>query len=168
MTVRILVTGGTLDKDYDAVEGTLSFPGTTLPEMLAQSRISLPHSVEVLMQKDSLEMTDTDRQRIRQACEQAPESRLLITHGTDTMVDTARVLAQSPALQTRTIVLTGAMRPFRLGKSDALFNLGAALMAAQLAQPGVWLCMQGELFPWNQVRKNRPAGRFEWNMSSEH
>ncbi|SIN94294.1 L-asparaginase [Sulfurivirga caldicuralii] len=158
--IGLIITGGTLDKDYDAVSGELVFPGTCVPDMLQQGRVSHPVQLQVILQKDSLELTDMDRQRIADACAKHPARQLVITHGTDTMVETARVLAQDVRLHDKTLVLTGAMRPFRLGKSDALFNLGAALMAVQLATPGVWISMQGELFPWHGVRKDRTAGRF--------
>lgn len=159
--IQVFITGGTLDKDYDEISGTLTFPGTCVPDMFTQGRVDVPLRYEMLMQKDSLELTDQDRALICKACAQTEATQILITHGTDTMVESAQALAAVPALKHKTIILTGAMRPHRLGRSDALFNLGSALMAVQLAQSGVWIAMQGRLFPHHQVQKNRQLGRFE-------
>ncbi|WP_294948424.1 asparaginase domain-containing protein, partial [Sulfurivirga sp.] len=156
--IHLLITGGTLDKDYDALSGELTFPGTIVPHMLERARVTLPVTTTVLMQKDSLEMTDADRLRIAEAAEASEHERLVITHGTDTMTETGRLLSTRPVLKKKTIVLTGAMRPHRLGHSDALFNLGAALMAAQLAQPGVWIAMNGRLLPATTAQKDRSRG----------
>ncbi len=158
--IGLIITGGTLDKDYDPITGALTFPGTCVPAMLEQARSTLTVDTHVLMQKDSLDMTDTDRHAIAEACANHPAQRLVITHGTDTMVDTAITLAQDARLQAKTILLTGAMRPFRLGKSDALFNLGAALMAVQLAERGVWIAMNGRLLPATTATKDRSRGVF--------
>ncbi len=157
--IHLLITGGTLDKDYDPISGELIFPGSCVPEMLEQARSRVPVEKTVLMQKDSLEMTDVDRQRILQACQNSPHERIVITHGTDTMTETARVLME--AALDKVIVLTGAMRPHRLGRSDALFNLGSAIMAAQLAPKGVWIAMNGQVLPAARAQKNRQLGRFE-------
>ncbi len=159
--IHLLITGGTLDKDYDAITGELTFPGTCVPAMLEQARSTVALESTVLMQKDSLEMGDHDRAQILHACRQSPHERIVITHGTDTMTETARHLATAGLH--KVIVLTGAMRPHRLGRSDALFNLGAAIMAAQLAPVGVWIAMNGQLLPANQAQKNRQLGRFEYS-----
>jgi L-asparaginase len=159
MTIRLFVTGGTFDKEYDEIHGRLYFTRTHLPEMLALGRCREPVEVETLMLKDSLEMADRDRERIARACREATEDRIVITHGTDTMVDTARVLARG--VQGKTIVLTGAMIPIAFGSSDGLFNLGGAFAAVQALPPGVWVVMNGRIFPWDRVRKNRKTGVFE-------
>ncbi len=157
--IQLFITGGTLDKDYDPMSGELIFPDSCVPQMLQQANSTLEITIDVLMQKDSLEMTTADRKSIIQACQDTPLTHIVITHGTDTMVETAQALAQ--ARLNKTIVLTGAMRPHRLGQSDALFNLGAALMAVQLAEKGTWIAMNGQLFPAARAQKNRQLGRFE-------
>jgi L-asparaginase len=159
MTVRIFVTGGTFDKEYDEIHGRLFFKDTHLPEMLALGRCRVPVEIETLMMVDSLDMQAEDRGRIAEACRNAAESRIVVTHGTDTMVETARVLASE--VPDKTIVLTGAMIPIAFGSSDGLFNLGGALTAAQTLPSGVWVAMNGRIFPWNRVRKNRETGVFE-------
>lgn len=166
MTIRVFVTGGTFDKEYDEIRGELAFGDTHLPEMLRRGRCELPLSIRTLMMVDSLHMSDEDRQLIVRNCEQAEASRMVITHGTDTMVETAAVLAQALGGTeadgaTRTIVLTGAMIPYTFGSSDGLFNLGSALSFAQILPPGVYVAMNGQVFPWDGVRKNRKTGRFE-------
>lgn len=158
----LLVCGGTLDKDYQPKSGELGFTQTHLPEILAQSLVTLPHRLEVVMLKDSLEMDETDREALFQACLQAKENQIVITHGTDTMTKSGEyLLAKLTDLSGKTIVLTGAMRPFKLGNSDSQFNLGAAFLAAQLAEPGVYICMNGQLFPADKVSKNLDLGLFE-------
>jgi L-asparaginase len=159
--IRLLVTGGTIDKVYDATEGRLGFERRTqVLEMLRQARVPLPEEcVQTVLLKDSLDMVDADREAIAGACLAAPEKRILITHGTDTMVHTAKELTKS--VPGRTIVLTGAMVPFSVHHSDALFNFGFALAALQLLPPGVYVTMNGRVFPWDEVRKNRTAGWFE-------
>ena len=157
--IRVFVTGGTFDKDYDEIGGRLHFHDTHLPEMLRLGRCRVKLTMRTLMMVDSLEMTDADRGLIAENCRQCEESRLVITHGTDTMVDTARVLAQ--ASLGKTIVITGAMIPFAFGSSDGLFNLGSALSFAQVLPPGVYIAMNGRYFPWDAVRKNREGGVFE-------
>ncbi len=158
--IQLFVTGGTLDKQYQATTGELMFPATHVPIMLQEANTTLAIETTVLMQKDSLELTDDDRELICQACIDTPQQTIVITHGTDTMVNTALVLNQHPNLKHKTIVLTGAMRPFMLGHSDANFNLGSALMAVQLASSGVYIVMNGRLFSANQVQKNRQLGLF--------
>jgi L-asparaginase len=158
--LRVLVTGGTIDKTYSPVEGTLTFSRTNVLAMLHQARVALPEGqVQTVLLKDSLEMTDADREQIREAAAAAPESRLLITHGTDTMVLTAAHLAR--ASLSKTIVLTGAMVPYSFGNSDSLFNFGTAFAAMQLLPAGVYVAMNGRVFPWDRVRKNREVGVFE-------
>jgi L-asparaginase len=158
--IRIFVTGGTFDKQYNELAGTLAFRETHLPEMLRLGRSRVAVSISTLMMIDSLEMTAADRQRIVEECRAAAESRIVITHGTDTMVDTARALAAAP-LHDRTIVLTGAMVPYAFGSSDGLFNLGSALSFVQLLPAGVFIAMNGRYFSWDRVRKNRDSGTFE-------
>jgi L-asparaginase len=159
MRIRVFVTGGTFDKEYDEIRGELAFGDTHLPEMLRRGRCALDLDVRTLMMVDSLEMTDADRDTIARNCLRAPEGRIVITHGTDTMVDTARVLAEQ--VSEKTLVLTGAMVPYAFGSSDGLFNLGSALSFAQVLPPGVYIAMNGRCFAWNDVRKNRKTGTFE-------
>ena len=160
--IAILVAGGTFDKQYDELRGRLAFGDTHVPEMLRLGRCRLEVVVRQLMMIDSLEMTDADRQVIARECLDAAESRIVITHGTDTMVETARVLASAGlAARGKTVVLTGAMVPYAFGSSDGLFNLGSALSFAQLLAPDVYVAMNGRAFGWDQVRKNRDTGVFE-------
>jgi len=162
MAIRIFVTGGTFDKEYNELTGALAFKDTHLPEMLRLGRCRLDVSVRTLMMIDSLEMTDAHRAIIVEGCRQAAEPRILITHGTDTMIETAAALASAlPAASGKTIVLTGAMIPYAFGSSDGLFNLGSALSFAQVLPPGVYVAMNGRWFEWNKVRKNRETGTFE-------
>lgn len=157
--IRLFVTGGTFDKEYDEIHGTLQFGDTHLPEMLDMGRCRVDVNVRTLMMVDSLEMTATDRDLIARNCRDVPERHIVITHGTDTMVETARVLAR--AVPEKTVVLTGAMIPIAFGSSDGLFNLGGALTAVQVLPPGVYIAMNGRIFPWDDVRKNRDTGVFE-------
>ena len=158
--IRILVTGGTFDKQYDELTGRLFFRDTHVPEMLRLGRSRLAVQVETVMMVDSLDMGDIDRQAIVARCAAAPERAILVTHGTDTMVETARALAAA-AIGGKTIVLTGAMVPYAFGSSDGLFNLGSALSFVQVLAPGVYIAMNGQHFRWDQVRKNRTTGVFE-------
>jgi L-asparaginase len=160
--IRIFVTGGTFDKQYNELTGTLFFKDTHLPEMLRLGRSRVDVSITTLMMIDSLEMMETHRASLVDQCRQAPETRILITHGTDTMIDTARALAAAfPAGGGKTIVLTGAMVPYAFGSSDGLFNLGSALSFVQLLPSGVYVAMNGRWFSWDRVRKNRETGMFE-------
>ena len=160
--IRIFVTGGTFDKEYNELAGTLFFQDTHLPEMLRLGRCRVEVTIRTLMMIDSLDMSDADRALIVDQCRQAPEPRIVITHGTDTMVDTACALAGAfPGASGKTIVLTGAMVPYAFGSSDGLFNLGSALSFAQMLAPGVYIAMNGRCFEWNRVRKNRETGVFE-------
>jgi L-asparaginase len=157
--VRILVTGGTFDKEYHELTGALSFKDTHVPEMLKLGRSRVGVTVQTIMMIDSLDMCDSDRAVIAEACRQSPESCIVITHGTDTMVDTAKVLAQR--VSSKTIVLTGAMIPYAFGSSDGLFNLGSALSFVQALPHGVYVAMNGQYFRWDRVQKNRETGIFE-------
>jgi L-asparaginase len=162
--IRIFVTGGTFDKEYNELNGQLFFQDTHLPEMLRLGRCLLDVEVRTLMMIDSLEMSADDRAIIAGHCRSVPETRIVITHGTDTMSDTAAVLGgafEDGTLAGKTIVLTGAMIPYKFGSSDGLFNLGSALAFAQTLPPGVYIAMNGLWFPWNGVRKNRERGIFE-------
>jgi L-asparaginase len=157
--IRFVITGGTFDKEYDEIAGLLFFKESHLSEMLVLGRCRLDLNVRKLLMIDSLEMTDLDRNLIVEECRNAPESRIVITHGTDTMAVTARVLAER--VHGKTIVLTGAMVPYKFGSSDGLFNLGSALAFAQTLPAGVYVAMNGRWFPANNVRKNRETGVFE-------
>ena len=159
MTIRILVTGGTFDKEYDEIHGRLFFKDTHVGEMLRLGRCRVEVSVRTLMMIDSLDMSDADRQAIVANCRLCDEPRIVVTHGTDTMVVTARALAEAGLA--KTIVLTGAMIPYTFGSSDGLFNLGGALAFAQVLPHGVYVVMNGRCFDWRSVRKNRATGRFE-------
>jgi L-asparaginase len=156
--LRIFITGGTFDKEYDELTGLLFFQQTHLPEMLRLGRCLLPVETETLFMIDSLDMTGDQRLEIAEACRRAAETRLVITHGTDTMAETAATLAQ--ANTGKTIVLTGAMVPYKFGSSDGLFNLGSALAFVQLLPPGVYIAMNGRCFAWDRVRKDRERGIF--------
>lgn len=157
--LRILITGGTFDKDYQELEGKLHFRETHVPEMLRLGRCRVPLTIETLMLIDSLEMRDEDRARILEACRRAPEQRVVITHGTDTMEQSARAIGAAGL--PKTIVLTGAMVPYTFGSSDGLFNLGSALAFAQALPAGTYVAMNGRCLPWDHVRKNRSTGVFE-------
>jgi L-asparaginase len=159
--IRVFVTGGTFDKEYNEIIGTLAFKDTHVPEMLRLGRSRVDVLVTTLMMIDSLEMTDADRASIVEQCAKAPETRILITHGTDTMVETARALAAASRAEGKTVVLTGAMVPYAFGSSDGLFNLGSALSFVQVLPPGVYIAMNGRCFEWPGVRKNRDTGVFE-------
>ncbi|WP_195910444.1 asparaginase domain-containing protein [Solemya velum gill symbiont] len=157
--MRILLTGGTIDKVYLEADGKLWFKDSIIEEILKQGRCTAETTVEILMQKDSLDFTDADRQVVSDACRRAQEEQLIITHGTDTMTRTAADLASLELA--KTIVLTGSMIPHRVGSSDALFNLGCAVAAVQLLPYGVYIAINGEVFEWDKVEKNRKLGRFE-------
>lgn len=163
--IRILVTGGTFDKEYDELGGKLFFKTTHVQEMLRLGRCKLKVDVRTLMMIDSLEMTEPDRLLILDSCQNAPEARIVVTHGTDTMAETARVLGarakDDPKMKDKTVVLTGAIIPYAFGSSDGLFNLGAAVAFAQALGPGVFVAMNGRYFDWDNVRKNRNTGEFE-------
>ena len=160
MKTRILVTCGTFDKDYDELTGRLFFKETHVPAMLQRGRCRLDVTVEPIMMIDSLDLDDRGRATIVERCRASEEQAIVITHGTDTMVETAHALARAN-LPHRTIVLTGAMVPYAFGSSDGLFNLGSALSFAQVLPAGVYVAMNGQYFSWNRVRKNRETGVFE-------
>ena len=159
MQIRIFVTGGTFDKEYNELDGSLFFKDTHLPEMLKLGRSRVEVVIETLMLIDSLEMTDSDRNTILEHCRKTKEDRIVITHGTDTMDVTARALGEK--IRDKTIVLTGAMIPYKFGSSDGLFNLGSALAFAQTLPRGVYVAMNGRYFTWDNVKKNRQTGQFE-------
>jgi len=159
MNIRILVTGGTFDKEYNEITGELYFKDTHLPHMLELGRCRVAVDVRTLMMVDSRDLTDEDRETIARNCLKAKEDRILITHGTDTMVETAAVLG-GKALD-KTIVLTGAMVPYTFGSSDGMFNLGSALSFLQVLPRGVYIVMNGRAFNWDNVRKNKSRGVFE-------
>jgi L-asparaginase len=157
--ICIFVTGGTFDKTYDEIRGRLTFEDTHLPEMLRLGRSRVEVSIRTLMMIDSLDMTDADRDLIVRSSVACDQSCIVITHGTDTMVETAAALARG--VTGKTIVLTGAMIPYAFGSSDGLFNLGSALSFAQVLPSGVYIAMNGQHFAWDRVRKNRETGVFE-------
>jgi L-asparaginase len=159
MAIRIFVTGGTFDKEYNELNGQLFFQDTHLHEMLKLGRSRVDVDIRTLMMIDSLEMTDDDRELIVHQCQHAEEDKIVITHGTDTMVDTAALLAGK--IKNKTIVITGAMIPYKFGSSDGLFNLGSALAFVQTLPNGVYVAMNGKYFNWNNVRKNKQSGQFE-------
>jgi L-asparaginase len=158
--IRILVTGGTFDKKYDELTGRLFFRDTHVPEMLRLGRCRLEVTIETVMMIDSLELDDAGRTRIVDRVGASEESAIVVTHGTDTMVQTAHAIADG-SIAGKTVVLTGAMVPYAFGSSDGLFNLGSALSFAQVLPPGVYIAMNGQHFPWNVVRKNTTTGCFE-------
>lgn len=157
--IRIFVTGGTFDKEYDMINGRLYFNQTNVDEMLNKGRCTVPHTVETLMMIDSLEMDDSDRAIILTSCQNTFEDKIIITHGTDTMSNTAEFLAKADIQ--KTIVITGAMIPYSLGSSDGLFNLGNAVAFVQTLPIGVYIVMNGTYFNWDEVKKNRQTGYFE-------
>jgi L-asparaginase len=159
-TIRVLVTGGTFDKEYDELTGRLYFKDTHVPEMLARGRCRLDVTVETVMMIDSLDLDERGRAAIVARCRDCSETCVVVTHGTDTMVETARALAAA-GLGTKTIVLSGAMVPYAFGSSDGLFNLGSALSFVQVLRPGVYVAMNGQHFAWDRVRKNKSTGVFE-------
>ncbi len=162
MKIRVLVTGGTFDKEYNELNGALYFKDTHVREMLRLGRCQLDLDVRLLMMIDSLQMTDVDRELILRSCTDASDERIVVTHGTDTMAETARFLGERVTNQT--IVLTGAMVPYTFGSSDGLFNLGSALAYAQTLPHGVYVAMNGRCFDWRNVRKNKGSGRFEESL----
>ncbi len=159
--IQIFITGGTFDKEYDYVSGKLYFRDSSVPKMLEVGRSSLEVNVRTLMMVDSLDLTDQDRANIANNCRSVASNQILITHGTDTMTDTAHFLADAD-IRGKTIVITGAMIPFAFGvSSDGFFNLGSALAFVQSLPAGVYIAMNGRYFTWDGVRKNRATGFFE-------
>ena len=159
MPIRILITGGTFDKEYDEITGKLYFKDTHMREILDLGRSKLEVKIRTLMLLDSLEMTDHDRDVILDNCRRVSENQIVITHGTDTMTETGKVIAN--AKLEKTIILTGAMIPYKFGSSDGLFNFGGALAFAQALPYGVYIAMNGRYFDWNKVEKNKKTGVFE-------
>jgi len=158
-SIRILVTGGTFDKEYNMINGSLHFEETHVPEMLQLGRCKLDIEVRTIMMIDSLDMTEADRASILYQCEASKESKIVITHGTDTMAETAAYLAKRKL--DKTIILTGAMIPYKFGSSDGFFNLGSALAFVQTLESGVYVVMNGRYYDWDNVRKNNQTGYFE-------
>lgn len=159
MNIRVFATGGTFDKEYDFLTGQLYFKNTHLQEMFSQGRCSINIDVRTLMMIDSLQMTDEERNIIAYNCKSCDSDKIIITHGTDTMVQTAKVLAEK--VKDKTIVISGAMIPYKFGSSDGFFNLGAALAFVQTLPQGVYIAMNGRYFHWDNVRKNLKTGFFE-------
>ena len=159
MKIRIFVTGGTFDKEYNELNGELFFKDTHLSEMLALGRSRIPIDTRTLMMIDSLEMTDADRELIAQNVLKTEDNKIVITHGTDTMVETAQVLAER--ISEKTIILTGAMLPYKFGSSDGLFNLGSALSFVQILPAGVYIAMNGRYFTHDNCKKSKKTGEFE-------
>lgn len=159
MAIRLFVTGGTFDKEYNELTGKLFFQDSHIQEILKLGRSKLNLSIRTLMLIDSLDMTDSDRKLIAENCENCEEDRIVITHGTDTMTETGAYLAQY--VKHKTIIITGAMIPYKFGSSDGLFNLGSALAFAQTLPHGVYIAMNGKYFTWDNCRKNRQTGSFE-------
>ena len=159
MAIRIFITGGTFDKEYNELNGQLFFKDTHMSDLLELGRCRVPVEIRTLMMVDSLEMTDEDRELIIHQCNNCEESQIVITHGTDTMAETARALAKE--VRGKTIILTGAMIPIKFGSSDGLFNLGSALAFAQSLPAGVYVAMNGRYFNWDNVWKNKQTGFFE-------
>ena len=159
MAIRIFVTGGTFDKEYNEIDGKLYFKDTHINEILKLGRCKVEFTSTTLMMVDSLDMTELDRFTIRDNCARCAEDRIVITHGTDTMVETATVLGHAKI--NKVIILTGAMIPFKFGSSDGLFNLGCAVGFVQALPPGVYIAMNGRIFNWDNVLKNRKLGEFE-------
>jgi L-asparaginase len=159
MTIKLLITGGTIDKQYNELDGELIFTQSGVKDMLAQGRAKLDISTETVMLKDSLDMDDNDRQKILSSCLACNESHIVITHGTDTMVETSQVLAAE--IKDKTIVLLGAMVPHQFKNSDALFNLGCAIAAVQTLGNGVYITMNGKIFNYDDVIKNKDLGEFQ-------
>lgn len=159
MAIRIFVTGGTFDKEYNELTGQLFFKDSHLPEMLELGRNLVPVNIRTLMMIDSLEMSDIDRELIARHCAESEEEQIIITHGTDTMADTAELLAKT--VKDKTIVITGAMVPYKFGSSDGLFNLGSAFAFVQTLPKGVYVAMNGRYFLAGNVKKNKLTGEFE-------
>ena len=159
MNIKIFVTGGTFDKEYNELNGALFFKEIHLPEMLKLGRSKVQIDIQTLMMIDSLEMTDEDRLLIIKECNNCNDEKIIITHGTDTMTETAEMLATE--ISNKTIVLTGAMVPYKFGSSDGLFNLGSAIAFVQSLPYGVYVAMNGQYFKAGSVRKNKLTGSFE-------
>jgi len=159
--IQVFITGGTFDKEYNMISGQLFFKDTHLPSMFERGRCTLDIDVKTLMMIDSMEMSEADRAIIAHNCRRSQSDKILITHGTDTMVETATYLANQ-GIENKTIVITGALIPYAFGtSSDGFFNLGSSLAFVQILPPGVYVVMNGRYFLWNKVRKNTKTGFFE-------
>ena len=158
-TIRVFITGGTIDKEYDPLTGELTFAKSHLSNILSQVRCKTRFVLEEVMLKDSLQMRSSDREEILKRCVDCQENEIIVTHGTDTMVETGLLLGGH--VKSKTIVLVGAMIPYAFGASDALFNLGCAFAAVQALRHGVYITMNGKIFSWDNVRKNKKSGEFE-------
>ena len=161
--IRIFITGGTFDKEYNELTGELFFKETHLSEMLLLGRCKVPVQIRTLMMIDSLQMEDADRDSIAKQCASSHEDKIIVTHGTDTMTNTAKRIAQDSI--SKTIILTGAMIPYKFGSSDGLFNLGSAVAFVQTLPIGVYIAMNGRYFDWDKVVKNKKTGMFEETAS---
>ncbi|MDM8520176.1 asparaginase domain-containing protein [Anaerolineales bacterium HSG6] len=159
MPIKIFITGGTIGKQYNQLNGELVVVEDHLTEMLVQAKCTVDLDVETIMLKDSLDMTEVDRETIRQYCVDSSHRHIVVTHGTDTMVETAKLLGES--ITDKTIVFVGSMIPYKFGGSDALFNLGTAISAVQILPVGVYVTMNGKIFNCDNVRKNKVLGQFE-------
>ena len=158
--IQILITGGTFDKSYNHISGDLFFDKTHIPEMLKRSKCRLNIEIKTLMMIDSLEMTEKDIEKIIEECHKTSSSRIVITHGTDTMVNTAKKIAEK--IKNKTIILTGAMIPYAFGSSsDGFFNLGSALSFVQTLKNGIYIAINGQYFDYDKVEKNKLKGYFE-------
>jgi L-asparaginase len=164
-SVRIFAAGGTFDKHYNPLDGSLGFGESQIPALLQDARLNQAPLFDIVMQIDSLDMTQAHREQLLQRVLSTPESRIIVIHGTDSMVETAqvmgKVLRQTTQQHNKTVVITGAMVPYTIAHSDATFNLGFALAAAQTLGNGVYVAMGGQVFNWDKVKKNRALGRFE-------
>jgi L-asparaginase len=165
MKIKLFLTGGTIDKQYNLLAGDMDYQKTHIQEMIDQARSRVDLDIEELMLLDSLDMTEDQRQQILEACLNAPEDRILITHGTDTIVKTAQLLGEN--IKGKTVVLFGSMIPYVFGGSDALFNWGGGLIAVQTLFNGVYIVMYGKVFQWDNVIKNRKIGEFQ-TLSLDH
>ncbi len=157
--IRIILTGGTFDKEYNEITGELFFKNSHVQNMLKLGRSRLDLNIQSLMMIDSCDMTEKDRELIVKCCISSPEKKIIITHGTDTIVETAKDIANH--IKDKTIILTGAMVPYTFGSSDGLFNLGSAIAFVQTLPTGVYIAMNGKYFNWDNVRKNKKIGEFE-------
>ena len=156
--LRIIATGGTFDKQYDPIGGRLGFEDSHLPEILRTARLHQEAVLEILSLVDSLDMVEEDRLKILESCRRSEENRIVIVHGTDTMAESAAVVGR--AISNKRIIFTGAMVPYSISRSDALFNLGTAVMASELVDNGTWVAMNGRVLPWDSVKKDKSKGIF--------
>lgn len=161
MSITVITTGGTIDKEYNPLDGKLEFPDTHIPEILREGNVQIQMEFKFIPPKDSLDMTNADRELISDLCKMSEDDKIIITHGTDTMCETAKIIGENKF--NKTIIFVGAMVPTTVSKSDADFNLGFALAAVQTLSNGTYVCMNGEIFEWDKVHKNKEKGIFESN-----